>query len=102
MTDDFHESDTLNRDKVRRRKQKGYQAGYRRRLKCGRVPDRGDMAAACLRRVLAAWANRPDAGQDLRQAVLDDLTGRFSREQAERVLDAMIHRTRKTRQQRRA
>ncbi len=98
---DFHESDQPGRDKVRRRKQKGYQAGYRKRLKCGRVPDREDVAAACLRRVLAAWANRPDAGQALRQAMLDDLTGRFSREQAERVLDAMIHRTRRTRQRRR-
>ncbi len=99
---DFHESDQLNRNKLRQHKQKGYQAGYRKRLKHKHVPDREDVAAACLRRVLAAWANRPDAGQDLRQAVLDDLTGRFSREQAERVLDAMIHRTRKTRQQRRA
>ncbi len=99
---DFYETDQLGCDKVRRRKQNGYQAKYRDCLKSGRVPDREDVAAACLRRVLAAWANRPDAGQDLRQAVLDDLTGRFSREQAERVLDAMIHRTRKTRQQRHA
>jgi len=98
---DFHESDQQRRDKVRRRKQTGYQAGYRKRLKCGRVPDREDVAAACLRWVLAAWANRPNTGQNLRRAVLDDLTGRFSREQAERVLDAMICRTRETHQRRR-
>jgi hypothetical protein len=94
---DLHEIDQQRRDEARRRKQTGYQASYRQRLKHERVPDREDVAAACLRWVLAAWANRPDTGQAFRRGVLDDLTGRFSREQAERVLDAMICRTRKTR-----
>jgi hypothetical protein len=94
---DFHETDQP-RDKVRKRKQAGYQADYRQRLKDDKVPDREDVAAACLRLVLSVWANRPDAGQDLRRATLDELSGRFSHEQAEKVLDAMIDRTRKARQ----
>jgi hypothetical protein len=99
---DFHESDQLRRDKIRRRKQKGYQAGYRKRLKCGRVPDREDMWPPSACGGSCSLGEPARCGQALRQAVLDDLASRFRREQAEKVLDAMIHHTRETRQRRRA
>jgi len=95
---DFHENDQP-RDTIRKRKRAGYQADYRQRLKDDKVPDREDVAAACLRRLLAGWVSRPDAGKTFRRGLLDDLAGRFSREEAERVLDAMIDRARKAHHQ---
>ncbi|EIM26637.1 hypothetical protein [Microvirga lotononidis] len=91
----FYEVEDLKRYRTRKRKQREYQAAYRERLKDDGAPDREDIAAAFLRGLLKLWAVAPDNASDFKERILDDMgRGRFSREQASKVLDGMIERER--------
>jgi AAA+ ATPase superfamily predicted ATPase len=91
----FYDVEDLKRYRTRKRKQREYQASYRERLKDDGTPDREDIAAAFLRGLLRLWAAAPDNAGEFRERVLDEMgCDRFNRDQAAKVLDAMIQRER--------
>jgi hypothetical protein len=93
---DFYDTNDLRRFQRRKRKQREYQAGYRDRLKDEKTPDRDDVAAACLRRMLGIWRENASYAELFRDGMVKDLTKRgFGEEQVKTVIDNMIERERR-------
>lgn len=93
MADDFHDASDARRYRARLRRQRGYQAGYRQRLKDGAIPQKDDFATACLDELLVMLARDPSAVPGFVGRVLRRVTQKFGREAAADRLTTMVQRT---------
>ena len=92
MADDFHDGGDARRYRARLRRQRGYQANYRHRLKEKGIPQKDDLAAACLDELLVILARDPNAVPGFVGRVLRRVTQKFGREAAADRLTTMVER----------
>jgi hypothetical protein len=73
MTDDFHTAEDARKYRRRLKKQRGYTADWRDGLRGANLPERDDVAAACLRCVLRAYGRNPEGWDVFVNSILDEL-----------------------------
>ncbi len=88
-----YDSGDGERYRRRLRKQRKYQAAYRRSLEDRRVPERDEVAGAALRVLLETAARHPDGGHGWIDVAVRDLVSRNYDEEASRAaIDGMVAR----------
>jgi hypothetical protein len=92
MADDFHDGNDARRYRARLRRQRGYQADYRQRLKEKAIPQKDDFATACLDELLMMLARDPSAVPGFVGRILRRVTQKFGREASADRLTTMVER----------